>query len=65
MAESFFYMVESMAAIVSEPTLKGFFLSLKGIIHTLTSLEQKKDRNLKMAMLLDPSASHSLLGLKR
>lgn len=58
-------MIDSMLGIVQDPTLRGFFLSLKGIIHTLTTLEQGKDRNLKMAMLLDPSASHSLLGIKR
>lgn len=37
-AESFTYMVDSMLAIVQDSTFRGFFLSLKGIIHTLTSL---------------------------
>lgn len=62
--DTFNYMCECMVDLAKEPLLKGFFLSLKGIVASFTLGEtHTKDRNLKLAMLLSPQASKSLLGI--
>jgi hypothetical protein len=58
--ESFVYTADCMIGIAREPLIKGFFLSLKGIIGLKTS-EEGMNRSTKQSMLLSPIAAKCLL----
>ena len=60
--ESFDYMNSCMLAMVREPLYKGFLLGLKGMLRSLVTLGDGKDRDIKMGMLLAPPAWHVQLG---
>ena len=54
-------MADSMLISIREPLLKGFVLSLKGMIE---SLSEGQGRSIRYAMLLAPAAARGLVESK-
>ena len=58
--QAFLYLVDNQLQLLRQPLLRGFVLSLRGIIVGLVR-EGQQPNDIKMAMLLSPAAAKSLL----